>query len=103
MDFLGAQLPRGIAHAAGATAGLFGSAYVPLPPPVNIGAGTYLGSYAYDYATSDGGASFMIRQDTIGGIVGALAGFYFPVLGGRVVSVAAGAFLGDIAVSWVLG
>lgn len=106
MEFVSAQVPRGIAHAVGATAGLMVSGtggVSPLPAPVNIGAGTYLGSYLYDYATSDGGASFMIRQDTIGAMAGAVAGLYFPVLGGAMFSVPAGAFFGDLIVSWVLG
>lgn len=105
MDFLKDQLPLAVAHGAGAYAGyMLGERFkASVPEAITIASGVYVGCYAYNYATSEGSASYSIRQDTMGSMAGAVAGFYFPFLGDKGLSVATGAVIGDIVASYVLG
>lgn len=102
MSFLKDQLPRAVAHAAGAAAGIMAGQYIPVAGEYGgVALGVYLGNIAYVKFSTDGDIDWTIRGDTIAAAAGAIGVLYLGLLGNPMLGAAAGAVAGDVVASYL--
>lgn len=101
--FLTDQLPRAIAHGVGALVGMMIPQYLSLPvgQPITIPIGVYLGAIAYVKYSNDGDIDWTPKTDTMAAAAGAVLAMYYPLLGSEMISVPAGAIIGDVLASYL--